>query len=108
MQNMHDEKGQEQSYDKIDKNYEGGRVYTFSRYERKRKNALMQHRKSNIARRNNMKRKESEIKMDYIEPNMEVIWLDAKEDVIRTSNPGLKPGEGYEDEDRFDDTFGGL
>ncbi len=54
-----------------------------------------------------MKREESKINMDYIEPSMEVIWLDAKEDVIRTSNPGLKPGEGYEDEDTFGETFGG-
>ncbi len=55
-----------------------------------------------------MKREESKINMDYIEPSMEVIWLDAKEDVIRTSDPGLTPGEGSEDEGTFDDTFSGL
>ena len=57
-----------------------------------------------------MKRKESEIKMDYIEPNMEVIWLDAKEDVIRTS--GLNTdGDSWDDSEDFptqldlDETF---
>ncbi len=55
-----------------------------------------------------MKREESKINMDYIEPSMEVIWLDAKEDVIRTSIPGLDVEEDYEDEGGYDDTFGGL
>ena len=53
-----------------------------------------------------MKLEESKINMDYIEPSMEVIWLDAKKDVIRTSNPGLDVGDDYKDEGGFEDTFG--
>ncbi len=51
-----------------------------------------------------MKREESKINKDYIEPKIEIIWLDAKEDVIRTSNPGLDVEDDYTDEGGF----GGL
>ena len=46
--------------------------------------------------------------MDYMEPNMEIIRLNVKVDMIRTSNPGLDVGDDYTDEGGFDDTFGGL
>ena len=55
-----------------------------------------------------MKREEFQIMNEYIEPSIEILWLDAKEDVIRTSNPGLDNEEDYDDEGSFDDTFGGL